>query len=229
MQTERHDYAMVGGAGNPSLVRWGAAFAGLVIAAGLLFILAALWLALAFAAEVAAIQSYLGWYLAGSAILAMLVAGFLAGWLSGVPGVWPGIANGLTAWGLTILVSTVAGLPGVLGAFGPNLAGAAGLEVPGTTLWVGFFSLLIGAVTAALGGAIGGATTHPAAVTVTREDTYVRSIPEPRTAQPVGPRDVAPGTSRPPAGPAPGAGEYEAAERVARNRDEQRVGGPAGR
>lgn len=165
-----------------TLIHWGSVFAGAVWALAITVLLSALWLALGYGSEIAGIRNNIEWYLAGSAMLALLVGGFLAGWAPGVRGWGPGLLNGMTVWGLMLTVSLLIGVPSVLGgaaAFGGNILGsvtnggrvAAG-QAADTGLWAGFWTALIGFALAALGGALGGATPRDEAMyeTMTRDE-----------------------------------------------------------
>lgn len=147
------------------LLRWSSVFGGVVIGGALLLLLSTLWIALAEASNVQAIADGLGWFIAGSAIVALFLGGWLAGSLSGVPGIGPGVVTGLAVWGVILLLSAMAGTPGVLTAWTSPGVELPALE-PGQALWPAFWGLLIGAVTAGLGGAIGGLTTRGKAITV---------------------------------------------------------------
>jgi putative membrane protein (TIGR04086 family) len=183
-----------------TLIHWGSVFAGAVWALAITVLLSALWLALGYGSEIAAIRNNIEWYLAGSAMFALLVGGFLAGWAPGVRGWTPGLLNGMTVWGLMLTVSLLIGVPSVLGgaaAFGGNIIGgittagrgAGGLaatQAADTGLWAGFWTALIGFVLAALGGALGGATPRDEAMyeTMTRDDRRMEVVDErdvPRT------------------------------------------------
>ena len=154
------------------MIHWGSVFAGAVWALAVTVLLSALWLALGYASEVDFVRDNTEWFLAASAMIALLVGGFLAGWLPGVRGWGPGVINGMTVWGLILTISLLIGVPSVLGgaaalldnvggvsritgAGGQSLASGRGVD-PG--LWAGFFTALVGFVLAALGGALGGAS-----------------------------------------------------------------------
>jgi hypothetical protein len=154
-------------AAAPSLIRWGAVFGGAVVGLSLLILLSTLWFALAYGNGMEQIETNLAWYVAGSAVLCMFIGGLVAGWLSGVPGAGPGFFNGLTVWSMILLASLAIGVPSLSGAMGlqfdlsqaPN---AEDLAAQGDGMWAGFVSLLVGALTAGIGGMIGGAITRPA-------------------------------------------------------------------
>ena len=160
----RSEATYEGGPGAPSLIRWGAVFAGVILGLSTLLLLSSLWAAIGYGANVPGVASNLAWFVAGSAVFAMLLGGFFAGWLSGIPAGKPGLFNGLAVWGLILIGSIVLGAPGALGAFSidpslnvnPNQIGSA-------TLWAPFLTLLVGAIAAGIGGLIGGKTTRPAA------------------------------------------------------------------
>ena len=156
----------------PNLVRWGAVFAGTIISLGFFALLSALWLAISYGDADASgwISGNLAWFLGGTAVSVLFVAGLLSGYLSGVRGAGSGLLNGLTAWGLLFLTSVVTVVPGLtaittnLGAglaSGANPLGASIGQSGGVSaesaVWTTFWSLLIGAVVAAVGGIAGGA------------------------------------------------------------------------
>jgi putative membrane protein (TIGR04086 family) len=176
-----------------TLIHWGAVFAGVVWALAITVLLSALWLALAYGSEIAGIRNNIEWFLAGSAMFALLVGGFVAGWTPGVRGWAPGLLNGMTVWGLMLTASLLLGIPSVLGgaaAFGGNVigavtnagtggaGGAAANQAADTALWAGFWTALIGLVLAALGGALGGASPRDEAMyeTMTRDDRGDRRV-----------------------------------------------------
>ena len=99
----------------PNLVRWGAVFAGTVISLGVFALLSALWVAIAYSDTDASgwISGNLPWFLGGTAIAALFLAGLLAGFLSGVRGAGSGLLNGLTAWGLLFVASVLTVVPGL--------------------------------------------------------------------------------------------------------------------
>jgi hypothetical protein len=136
----------------PTVVRWGAVFAGGVIGAGFMALISSLWLAIAYQSDVSYIARTLSWWIGGTAIAALFLAGLLAGWLSGIRGPAVGWLDGLTVWGLTVIAVLSVSVPGAL-----RLLNVTRFAPNGGTLWAGFWSLLIGCIAAAIGGAIGGA------------------------------------------------------------------------
>jgi hypothetical protein len=165
---------------TPALIRWGAVLGGMIIGLSLLIVLTTLWLALVYGAQVTAVEANITWFLAGSAVVAMLVGGFLAGWLSGVPGAGPGFFNGVTVWGLILIAALAIGTPGMLQIVDPTTIGAeqaAGqLAGQGDAMWAAFVSLLVGALAAGLAGMVGGMITRPAGV-------YGPAVEEERVAE----------------------------------------------
>ena len=149
---------------EPQLVRWGAVFAGAVLALGLLALLSILWFALAFGSEISGVRDTLQWYVGISSIFCLLIGGILAGWLSGVRGWGAGTINGLTMWALLLIATFSVGIPSVLNVFSLGTLGAAvgepggGLIAPAvdSALWASFWSILAAFFTAGIGGAIGG-------------------------------------------------------------------------
>lgn len=140
-------------------ISWGAVFGGATIGATLFLTLSVLWFAIA--SPVAGFRTALPWIEAASAVVALFIAGWLAGWMSGVPGVTAGLANGLTVWGLFALTSTFVGTPGVMRVTGVDVASttvAPVFAIADPVLWAAFWSLLIGAAAAGVGGVMGGGT-----------------------------------------------------------------------
>jgi hypothetical protein len=170
--TRTMDVAALPAAGSPSpqRVRWGAVFAGMVLAMALLALVSTLWFALAFNSNVDTIRVNLEWYVGITAVVALFIGGLLAGWLSGVRGAGSGLFNGITMWGLILIVALAIGIPAVFNVFnlGRVTAIAEGngstLTSSGvdTTLWASFWTILGGFIASGLGGLIGGAFTMPA-------------------------------------------------------------------
>ncbi|MGI5131424.1 hypothetical protein ACQEVB_31785 [Pseudonocardia sp. CA-107938] len=161
-------------------VRWGPVVAGAVIGLGLHQLLTILWLAAA-ADGSTAVTVNLSWFLVGSAAAALFVAGLVAGNLAGVHTPAAGVANGVTAWGLLFVLTTVTVVPaGVnpaanLGAGGAILGGPANGQAVPTSLWATFWALLAGLVLAALGGLLGGLLRRPGA---RRAEPAAETVPE---------------------------------------------------
>ena len=154
---------------GPTLVKWGPVFAGAVSAFAMFVLFAAFWLAIAYSniggggesdldVNVTGIANNLGWYLAGSAIVAIFIGGFISGWFSGLRGAGAGAFDGLLAWGVTVFGTLVLGTPSVLGALG---VGSGDRQFGFGNLWETFFGIAIGLVAAVCGGAIGGAARRP--------------------------------------------------------------------
>jgi hypothetical protein len=146
-------------------IDWGGVWAGLVWTVGVMVLLSSLWLALGFGgSEIDVFADNIEWWLAGTAILALLIGGVVAGWAPRARGASAGLLNGMTVWGLLLTISIVIGVPSVLGGaaiVGDTLQAAdnatGGLALDGTaSLWATFWTALIGFATAALGGVIGG-------------------------------------------------------------------------
>lgn len=153
---------------SPQRIRWGAVFAGVVFGLALLVLLTTLWLALAFNSGVDSIRANIEWFIGGTAVVCLFLGALLAGWLSGVRGAGSGFFNGITMWGLILIVALAVGIPSVFNVF--NLGRVSSLA-EGTTLidtrvdtalWASFWTLVGGFVAAGLGGLIGGAITMPA-------------------------------------------------------------------
>jgi hypothetical protein len=175
------------GSPSPQRIRWGAVFGGAVLGIAFLVLLTSLWFALAYAAEIDEIRGDLEWYIGLSAIGCLFVAGLLAGWLSGVKGAGSGFFNGVTIWGMIVLLTIPIGLPAVLNVL--NLSGIAEFEASGgglldtaddTVLWATFLSIVGGLVASGLGGAIGGAVTRPANAHLVPDETERSASPPTR-------------------------------------------------
>jgi hypothetical protein len=182
-----------------TLIRWSAVFAGTLLGLATLALLSSLWLALARASNVDAVADNIEWFIGGSAVFCLFLAGLLAGYLSGVRGAGTGFWHGATIWGLLLFATVSLGVPAILNLFNVNQI-ATNVESATTTstdpavygaLWGTFWTILGGFVAAGIGGAIGGA--------VTRDDDRVVQYEDQRTAtrEPVVMRDDG-GTTRQP-------------------------------
>ena len=160
---------------SPNLVRWGAVFAGTLISLGFFALVSTLWLALSYNDTSDWVSGNLPWFLGATAVSALFLAGLLSGFLSGVRGAGAGLLNGLTAWGLLFITSVLTVVPGLtaitmnLGAglgSGSNAVGTVGGGLTAeSAVWTTFWSLLAGAVVAALGGIVGGAAKRQPKIT----------------------------------------------------------------
>ena len=169
---QRRERTMAGwalaGSPSPQRVRWGAVFAGVVLGLALLALLTTLWFALAYNSGVETIRDNLEWFVGATAVAALFVGGLLAGWLSGVRGAGSGFFNGITMWGLILIVAVAVGLPAVFNVLNlgrvTSITEEGGLIGTGVdeTLWASFWTILGGFVASGLGGLIGGAVTMPA-------------------------------------------------------------------
>lgn len=176
---DRREHTMDGltmaGSPSPQRVRWGAVFAGVVLGLALLALLTTLWFALAYNSGVDVVRDNLEWFIGGTAVAALFIGGLLAGWLSGVRGPGSGFFNGITMWGLILIVAVAVGLPAVFNIL--NLGPVASIDEGGLigtgvddTLWATFFTILGGFLASGLGGLIGGAVTMPANAHLQRTD-----------------------------------------------------------
>jgi hypothetical protein len=145
-----------------ALIRWGAIVAGAVWGLGVMAVLSALWLALAFPSGVDVIRDELEWFIAGSGAFSLFVAGLVAGALTDARGAGSGLLHGMTAWGALLIAALIFGLPSIFGLFSAGelrTIESGDLVGPGAsdTMWATFATLVVGAVVAAIGGMIGGA------------------------------------------------------------------------
>jgi hypothetical protein len=193
----------------PPLIQWGGVFAGTVIGLAAGGLLSLLWLGLAYGSHRHLFYQHLDWWLGGTAIFAMLLAGVVAGASSAARGVTAGIANGVTAWGLVVLGAAAFGIPALISTSNATVVhiGAQSITVKTLGWWPSFWSVLIGLGAGAIGGAIGGGpsgrrvpATEPAAVT--ERDNRVREVERPMRAEdegPIRPADETAGLQTPPA------------------------------
>ena len=144
------------------LIRWGSVVAGAVWGLAVMAVLATLWLALAFPSGVDVVRDNIEWFMAGSGALALFIAGVVAGALTDNRGPSSGWLHGMTAWGLLLIGALVFGVPSAFGLFsagqlrtiqGGDLVGAGANDA----MWATFFTLVVGAALAGLGGAMGAA------------------------------------------------------------------------
>lgn len=145
------------------LVQWRAVLAGTVIGLAVLALLVSLWSALAYGSGVALFRETFAWWIGGSAIFAIFLAGSLAGAASGVRGPSAGMMTGLTVWALATIAIVALGIPSVVASFriDDRLIVAA---TAGPTFWTLFWSVFIGFGAALFGGMIGAMSPRVAAV-----------------------------------------------------------------
>jgi hypothetical protein len=174
------------GSPDPQRIRWGAVFAGAVLGIALLTLLTTLWFALAYGTGNDQIRTNLEWYVGISAIVCLFVAGLLAGWLSGVHGFGSGFFNGMTIWGLMLILTLSVGVPAVMNVFNLGRVAQFDAETGGllstdadNVLWATFFAILGGLIASGLGGAIGGAMTRPANAHLYDEDVRTEVVERP--------------------------------------------------
>jgi len=143
---------------RPQLVRWGSVFSGTVIGLGTFALLDALWLALSFGSHDSAVYSNLSWWIAGTAIFCIFLAGLIAGISSGARGLGAGSVSGLTTWGLVVIAVGVVVVPTFAIGHIPNSVTVSGTvySINYLSYWAAFWSLLIGLGAGLAGGIIGG-------------------------------------------------------------------------
>jgi hypothetical protein len=169
-----------------TLIRWSAVFAGTLLGLATLALLSSLWLALARASSVEVVEENLEWFLGGSAVFCLFLAGLLAGYLSGVRGAGTGFLHGATLWGLLLLVTIMVGIPAIFNVF--NIDQITTQVQSATTptdpavfgaLWGTFWTILGGFIAAGLGGTIGGAMTRSDDRVVRVDDEQMTTRREP--------------------------------------------------
>ncbi len=167
--------------------RWGPIWAGLITAITTFLLLELLALGTGLFSinlDPNSVNQANAWVSAVIGLIAFFTGGSVAGMTSAVRGTVTGLLNGFLVWALgtvLILVPSALGLGQVFGALGNvigqfNLIASGSLNVPGvnvdpqqllsaikTGALMGFFSLLISAAAAALGGWLGGRTDEPSA------------------------------------------------------------------
>lgn len=143
---------------GPQLVRWGSVFSGTIIAIAVFALLDALWLALSFSSSYSVVYDNLAWWIAGTAIFCMLLAGFIAGVTSGARGLGAGAMGGFTTWGLIVIAVAAVVVPTFAIGHVPNTITASGhtYSINYLTYWSSFWALLIGLAAAVFGGMAGG-------------------------------------------------------------------------
>jgi MFS family permease len=141
-----------------SLIRWGPVFGGAVIGLGLAVMASALWFALAFDRGTASFRNYLDWWLAATAIGGTLIGAFIAGLASARRGPVTGLLQGLTLWGVLVLVLLTVGTSAaaIFGTTFKVKIGVTTYTITTTSYWSVFWTLLIGFGAAAIGGILGG-------------------------------------------------------------------------
>lgn len=169
-QSIETEYPMtVVGSPSPQRIRWGAVFGGAILGIAFLALLTTLWLTLAYGSGIDVIVDNLEWFIGGSAIACLFIAGLLAGWLSGVHGAGSGFFNGVTIWALMLLLTVGVGVPATLNVLNlgrltafDNATGNFLATADEMVLWATFLAILGGLVASGLGGMIGGALARPA-------------------------------------------------------------------
>jgi putative membrane protein (TIGR04086 family) len=170
MATYRQDRPAGTYSPHSPMVRWGAILAGSVIGVGLLLLFSSLWVA--WGQDVNAIADNIEWYVMGTAVVSLFVAGLLAGWLSASRGWGPGLAHGFTVWGLVLTVTLVVGAQQAVQTLDATAAVEELAQETDASLWAAFLGLAIGLVAAIIGGALGGSMPRPRSFFETFGDEY---------------------------------------------------------
>jgi hypothetical protein len=143
---------------RPQLVRWGSVFSGTVIGLATFALLDALWLALSFSSHDSVVYNNLSWWIAGTAIFCIFLAGLIAAVSSRARGLGAGSVSGLTTWGLVVIAVGVVVVPTFAIGHIPNTVTVSGsvYSINYLSYWAAFWSLLIGLGAGLAGGMIGG-------------------------------------------------------------------------
>ena len=165
------------------LVHWSAVWSGAIVGVALGVLVATLWLALSFDSHRPTFYNHLTWWIGGTAIGAMFVAGLIAGIVSGTRGAGAGLANGVTTWALLTIAVLALAVTGVVATGSTHTIQTPGGSVVVTTVnfWTGFWSMLIGLGAAALGGIIGGLAPGRAGAARVVDDRRMAPVAAPRT------------------------------------------------
>jgi hypothetical protein len=133
-------------------------FSGCIIGLAVFALFDALWLALAYGSQIGLFYRDLAWWIAGTAIAVMAVAGFIAGATSSTRGALPGWMHGMTTWGLLLLAVFLFALPiiGFKSATGHLFVSGHTYVVTFVSYWTAFWAIVIGYGAATLGGIAGG-------------------------------------------------------------------------
>jgi len=164
-------------------------------------LLDALWLALSFGSHDSVVYSNLSWWIAGTAIFCIFIAGLIAGLSSSARGLSAGSVSGLTTWGLVVIAVGVVVIPTFAIGHIPNTVTVSRTvySINYLSYWVAFWSLLIGLGAGLLGGMIGGAMPRSIdAPYLDLRETAVNAPVASRTA--LAPSATAPGATAMPAG-----------------------------
>jgi|tagenome__1003787_1003787.scaffolds.fasta_scaffold20005405_1 hypothetical protein len=140
------------------LVSWSGVWTGAVIGIAMMTLLTSLWLALSFSSHQHTFYGYLTWWIGGTAIASLFVAGLCAAIVSQLRGMSPGLMNAVTTWALLLIGITIGAVPGLVALGSSRQLAINGVSITVTTVsfWSVFWSMLIGLVAAVIGGAIGG-------------------------------------------------------------------------
>ena len=160
-----------------SVVGWGAVFSGALIGVGVMALLTSLWFAISSGVGVNWVGSHLNWFVGGTAILSLFLAGLFAAWFNESRSIGAGLVHGITEWGL-VSTAMLLLVPGVIGVAVASTTVGAGLD--GGFLWTTFWSLLIGLGTSLAGGLVGAPLPVPGTARTT--GTPVQETSPPRQA-----------------------------------------------
>jgi hypothetical protein len=163
---------------NMPVIRWGAVWAGSLIAVGLFVVTSLLWLALAYNGHgMGYWQRNLDWWEGGTAIAAWFIGGAVVGRLT--TGRASAAISAGVMWVLGELAALIAASPLILRRLGTDLH-----TLPGPLLWIVFGSVAIGlpAAVIAAGGSARSADDQTAAVSPHAEAAaapsgQVRTVP----------------------------------------------------
>lgn len=150
-------------------LRWGATWAGFVVAIATTILLAALGVGIGLALDRAGVGGPLAYWTLGSIIIAVFLGSYLTSRFGNVRDVWTGVLHGVVLWSLIMLLNIalggiargVAGFAGI-SSVAPPMAGMQSELTREAGLWF-FIGSLILLIVAAIGGALGaGSEEHEA-------------------------------------------------------------------
>ena len=150
-------------------VRWGATWAGFVVAIATTLLLAALGVGIGLTLDRTGVGGPLAYWMLGSVIIAVFLGSYLVSRFGNVRDAWTGVLHGVVLWSLIMLLNVALGgiARGVAGFAGistvsPPMEGMRTSLTSEAGLWF-FTGSLILLIVAAIGGALGaGSEEHEA-------------------------------------------------------------------
>jgi len=136
------------------MLSWQGIVAAGAISIGLLFLMTSFWNALAYSRGQAWFADNISWLNAATAVITLFLGGILAGWFAR-RGMFAGLMNGLTVWGVLITGSVVFGVGSALPLSTLTQASSDVSNAQPGSYWPTFVAYGIGLLAAGLGGLLG--------------------------------------------------------------------------